>query len=48
MIHPYDAASELRRIHGIAPWYYEMRTEATTSGCPRTYADPTHGPKTQQ
>jgi D-alanyl-D-alanine carboxypeptidase len=34
------AAYGLCQIYGNEPWHYELRTEATTSGCPQMYADP--------
>jgi hypothetical protein len=38
----------LCRIYGNEPWHYELRPEAVDQGCPSTYADPTHDPRTQQ
>src|SRR5215208_5571356 len=41
----HGAAYGLCRIYGNEPWHYELRTEATSHGCPRMYADPTHDPR---
>lgn len=30
------------------PWHHEPRSEAIDRRCPRTYADPTQDPRTQQ
>ena len=38
----------LCQIYRNEPWHYELRPAATTSGCPRMYADPTHDPRMQQ
>jgi D-alanyl-D-alanine carboxypeptidase len=38
----------LCQIYGNEPWHYELRPEAPAHGCPPTYADPTHDPRTQQ
>src|SRR5262245_35155958 len=38
----------LCQIYRNEPWHYELRPEATSSGCPPTYADPTHDPRLQQ
>ncbi len=38
----------LCQIYGNEPWHYELRPEAIDSGCPPTYADPTHDPRMQQ
>jgi zinc D-Ala-D-Ala carboxypeptidase len=38
----------LCQIYGNEHWHYELRPEATSRGCPRMYADPTHDPRMQQ
>jgi zinc D-Ala-D-Ala carboxypeptidase len=38
----------LCQIYRNEPWHYELRPEATSRGCPPTYADPTHDPRMQQ
>jgi D-alanyl-D-alanine carboxypeptidase len=38
----------LCQIYGNEPWHYELRPEATSRGCPRMYADPTHDPRMQE
>ena len=38
----------LCQTYGNEPWHYELRPEAIESGCPATYADPTHDPRMQQ
>jgi LAS superfamily LD-carboxypeptidase LdcB len=38
----------LCRVYGNEPWHFELRVEATAHGCPPTYPDPTHDPRTQQ
>src|SRR5688500_13062238 len=38
----------LCQIYRNEPWHYELRLEATSRGCPRMYADPTHDPRMQQ
>jgi zinc D-Ala-D-Ala carboxypeptidase len=38
----------LCQIYSNEPWHYELRSEAIHQGCPPTYADPTHDPRTQQ
>ena len=35
----------LCQIYRNEPWHYELRPEATSGGCPRMYADPTHDPR---
>lgn len=35
----------LCQIYGNEPWHYELRPRAIDSGCPPTYADPTHDPR---
>jgi zinc D-Ala-D-Ala carboxypeptidase len=56
-IGPPDAASWLSehgseyglcQIYANEPWHYELRTEATTQGCPAMYDDPTHDPRMEQ
>jgi hypothetical protein len=37
----------LCQIYRNEPWHYELRPEATSRGCPPTYADPTHDPRMQ-
>jgi len=37
----------LCQIYGNEPWHYELRPAAVDHGCPSTYADPTHDPRTQ-
>jgi hypothetical protein len=44
----HGAAYGLCRIYGNEPWHYELRPEATVSGCPRMYADATQDPRTQR
>jgi hypothetical protein len=38
----------LCQIYRNEPWHYELRPNATTDGCPRMYADPTHDPRMQK
>jgi D-alanyl-D-alanine carboxypeptidase len=38
----------LCEVYGNEPWHYELRPDAVDSGCPPTYADPTHDPRMQQ
>ena len=38
----------LCQIYLNEPWHFELRPEATSRGCPRMYADPTHDPRMQQ
>ena len=38
----------LCQIYGNEPWHYELRSEASSHGCPAMYADPTHDPRMQQ
>jgi hypothetical protein len=38
----------LCQIYNNEPWHYELRPEAIDHGCPPTYADPSHDPRTQQ
>jgi zinc D-Ala-D-Ala carboxypeptidase len=38
----------LCQIYRNESWHYELRPEATSRGCPRMYADPTHDPRMQQ
>jgi D-alanyl-D-alanine carboxypeptidase len=35
----------LCQIYRNESWHYELRPEATSRGCPRMYADPTHDPR---
>ncbi len=44
----HGAAYGLCRIYDNEPWHYELRSAAADSGCPPTYADPTHDPRMQQ
>jgi hypothetical protein len=44
----HGAAYGLCRIYGNEPWHYELRPDATVSGCPRMYADATQDPRTQR
>ncbi|MFE9382508.1 M15 family metallopeptidase [Streptomyces sp. NPDC007025] len=44
----HGAAYALCRIYENEPWHYELRARATTGGCPRRYADPTHDPRMRQ
>ena len=44
----HGAAYGLCQIYDNEPWHYELRPEAIESGCPATYADPTHDPRMQQ
>jgi hypothetical protein len=37
----------LCQIYGNEPWHYELRPEASDTGCPAMYADPTHDPRMQ-
>jgi hypothetical protein len=56
-IGPFDATAWLSehgahyglcQIYSNESWHYELRPEATSRGCPRMYADPTHDPRMQQ
>jgi hypothetical protein len=56
-IGPFDAMAWLSehgaqyglcQIYRNEPWHYELRFEATSSGCPPVYADPTRDPRMQQ
>jgi zinc D-Ala-D-Ala carboxypeptidase len=38
----------LCQIYRNESWHYELRPEATSRGCPRMYADPTHDPRMQR
>jgi zinc D-Ala-D-Ala carboxypeptidase len=38
----------LCQVYRNEPWHYELRPEAITRGCPRSYADPTHDPRMHQ
>ncbi len=38
----------LCQIYRNEPWHYELRSEATSRGCPPMYADPTQDPRMQQ
>ena len=38
----------LCQIYRNEPWHYELRPEAISRGCPRTYADATHDPRMQK
>jgi zinc D-Ala-D-Ala carboxypeptidase len=53
---PFDATAWLTQhgahyglcqIYGNESWHYELRPEATSRGCPRMYAGPTHDPGIQ-
>jgi D-alanyl-D-alanine carboxypeptidase len=44
----HGAKYALCQIYRNEPWHYELRPEATSRGCPRMYADPTHDPRMQQ
>ncbi len=44
----HGAASGPCQINGNELWHYELRAEATTSGCPWRYVDPLHDPGIQQ
>ena len=44
----HGAAYGLCQIYGNEPWHYELRPDAVDQGCPPTYADPTHDPRTRQ
>jgi zinc D-Ala-D-Ala carboxypeptidase len=55
-IGPFDATAWLSehgahyglcQIYRNESWHYELRPEATSRGCPRMYADPTHDPRMQ-
>ena len=37
----------LCRTYGNEPWHFELRPDATSDGCPPTYADPTEDPRLQ-
>jgi D-alanyl-D-alanine carboxypeptidase len=39
------AAYGLCQIYGNESWHYELRPDATTSGCPEPYLDPTEDPR---
>jgi D-alanyl-D-alanine carboxypeptidase len=41
----HGAAYGLCQIYANEPWHYEPRPEASASGCPAEYADPTHDPR---
>jgi zinc D-Ala-D-Ala carboxypeptidase len=56
-IGPFDATAWLSehgahyglcQIYRNESWHYELRPEATSRGCPRMYADPTHDPRMPQ
>jgi D-alanyl-D-alanine carboxypeptidase len=56
-IGPFDATAWLSKhgaqyglcqIYRNESWHYELRPEATSRGCPRMYADPTHDPRMEQ
>jgi zinc D-Ala-D-Ala carboxypeptidase len=56
-IGPFDATAWLSehgahyglcQIYRNESWHYELRPEATSRGCPRMYAAPTHDPRMQQ
>lgn len=38
----------LCQIYANEPWHYELRPNATISGCPLMFADPTQDPRMQQ
>lgn len=38
----------LCQVYRNEPWHFELRLEATDSGCPTMYADPTRDPRMQQ
>jgi len=38
----------LCQIYDNEPWHYELRPAAVGHGCPPTYADPTHDPRTRR
>jgi hypothetical protein len=44
----YGARYGLCQIYRNEPWHYELRPEATSSRCPRMYADTAHDPRMQQ
>jgi len=35
----------LCQVYENEPWHFELRTDAASVGCPRTYHDPTHDPR---
>ncbi len=37
----------LCQIFRNEPWHYELRAQAVSHKCPRTYVDPTHDPRFQ-
>lgn len=41
----HGAAYGLCQIYDNEPWHFELRPDAKDSGCPTTYADPTHDPR---
>jgi LAS superfamily LD-carboxypeptidase LdcB len=44
----HGAAYGLCQIYDNEPWHYELRPAAVGHGCPPTYADPTHDPRTRR
>jgi zinc D-Ala-D-Ala carboxypeptidase len=42
----HGAGYGLCQIYANEPWHYELRPEAVDHGCPASYADPTHDPRT--
>jgi len=44
----HGAAYGLCRIYDNEPWHFELRPDAVEFGCPATYPDPTHDPRTRQ
>jgi hypothetical protein len=44
----HGAAYGLCPVYANEPWHVELRPAAVTDGCPPTYADPTHDPRTQR
>jgi D-alanyl-D-alanine carboxypeptidase len=44
----HGAAYGLCRTYGNESWHYELRPEAVDQGCPPTFADPTHDPRTHR
>lgn len=44
----YGASYGLCQTYANEPWHYELVPDATSSGCPIMYADPTEDPRLQQ
>jgi zinc D-Ala-D-Ala carboxypeptidase len=44
----HGAAYDLCQIYANEPWHHELRSGASSHGCPEMYADPTHDPRMQK